>query len=354
LNILYQMKIANLIICVIVLLNDGSLSLLATNRDKSIISGIIIDAESGLTLSDVNVFLANTTIGAASDAKGKFRIIHVPDGIHDLIFDRVGYGTKAMKLSILEPESLYYRIELDPLIYDADKIQIFGDEPRQWKKKLKVFTREFIGLTDNARWCKIINPEVLNLRNDLQANKLIATTDSTLIVLNSALGYLIQIKMVEFTYDYSDASCRYEVYPRFVELIPADQGEMNQWRDNRLKSYQGSLRHFLALLIRDDYFPVFKIFISTYPEDRINIKRAFFNFERALNSNLERISFNDFVVINYYSFGSRVASSMLRLDQGFGLTDSLGNIYGHITKLGSWGEDRLAESLPQDYIPHSF
>jgi hypothetical protein len=266
----------------------------------------------------------------------------------------VGYGTKVMKLRIFEPESLYYRIELDPLIYDTDKIQVYANEPREWKKNLKIFIREFIGQTDNALWCKIINPEVLELRNDLQTNKLIATTDSTLIVLNSALGYLIRIKMVQFTYDYSDASCRYEVYPRFVELTPADQGEVNQWRDNRLRSYQGSLRHFLALLIRDDYFPVFKIFIATYPEDRINIEKAFFNFQRALNSNLVRISFNEFVVINYYSFGSTEASSRLRLDQGFALIDSLGNIYGHLTKSGSWGEDRLAEFLPQDYNPNSF
>jgi hypothetical protein len=349
------MKINNIMmICFIILLSNGSLSLYATSREKGIISGIIIDAESGITLPDVNVFLSNTTIGAASDAKGKFRIIHVPDGIHDIIFDRVGYKTKAMKLRIFEPESLYYRIELDPLIYDADNIQVVADEPRQWKKKLKIFIREFIGQTDNARWCKIINPEVLELRNDLEANKLIATTDSTLKVLNSVLGYLIHIKMIEFTYDYSDASCRYEVYPKFVELTPTDQGEINWWRDNRLRSYQGSLRHFLALLIRNDYFPVFKIFISTYPEDRINIERAFFNFERALNSNLVRISFNDFVVINYYSFGSAEGSSMLRLDQGSALIDSLGNIYGHITKQGSWGEDRLAETLPQDYIPNLF
>ena len=219
---------------------------------------------------------------------------------------------------------------------------------------MKIFIREFIGHTDNARGCKILNPEVLELRNDLQTNKLIATTDSTLKVLNSAMGYLIHIKMIEFTYDYSDASCRYEVYPRFVELTPADQGELNQWRDNRLRAYLGSLRHFLAMLIRDDYFPLFKIFIATYPEDRINIERAFFNLQSVPNSNLIRSSFNDFVVINYYSFGSREASSMLKLDQGIVLIDSLGNIYGHITKLGSWGENRLAEFLPQDYIPNSF
>ncbi len=64
--------------------------------------------------------------------------------------------------------------------------------------------------------------------------------------MNSSLGYHINYLLVQFIRHNNKLSFFGE--PQFVEMIPSDAQEMELWRENRLKSYQGSFRHFLASL----------------------------------------------------------------------------------------------------------
>lgn len=342
-NLIHISKVIYLILC--------SLSLFAGNEQGSTISGLIIDSESGSALSDVNVFLANTTIGAASDQQGEFIITHVPQGIYDLIIDCVGYQTKSIQISNLQPQSLRFTIELKPRVYNAEKIQVVGEKPEQWLKNLDLFRHEFIGRGYHANGCVILNPEVLNLSMDTETGTLTAFTDSLLKIRNDALGYRIDIKLVQFECNFKNNFCRYEIYPRFYEIDPSSEDQISRWQDNRQQSFIGSLKHFLFLFVKGQYFPLYKLYINIGNTEKFRVSGDIFHPEILPNSSLIRISFPDFLGFDYYTFGVAQKSSRLRLDQGYAYIDTLGNIYGPITKRGAWSEERIADLLPYNYKP---
>ena len=66
----------------------------------STITGKVIDAENGEPLVNVNIFLANSTLGAASGADGKFRIDRVPLGAFEMVISHIGYELRTVPLKI--------------------------------------------------------------------------------------------------------------------------------------------------------------------------------------------------------------------------------------------------------------
>ena len=60
------------------------------------VSGRIVDTNTGESLIGVNVMLAGTTLGAATDAEGYYHILSVPPGFYDLRVNMIGYGDKTI------------------------------------------------------------------------------------------------------------------------------------------------------------------------------------------------------------------------------------------------------------------
>ena len=313
------------------------------------ISGQIVDSESGDGVPYVNVFLSNTTLGAASDQHGHFVIHHIPQGVYDLVFDCIGYKTQSMEVRMLQSQSLRYKIKLQPRIYNTENILVIAEKPEQWLHNLDIFIREFIGSGIHAAKCSILNPEVLNLDQDPDTGTMFAHTDSILRIRNDALGYQIDVRLVQFTFNFKNNICRYEIYPRFFEQIPGSEAQKNIWEDNRRQSFTGSLKHFLYLFVRKRYFPLYKIYILIGNREKSRVSSDILHMEHIPNSSLMRISFPDLLGFDYYSFGIPQLSSQLRLDRGYAYIDTLGNIYGPITKRGDWSKERVADLLPYDY-----
>ena len=53
--------------------------------------GRVVDSEDGKVLAGANVFLEGTTLGAATDLEGNFRVLNVPPGTYTLIVSIIGY-----------------------------------------------------------------------------------------------------------------------------------------------------------------------------------------------------------------------------------------------------------------------
>lgn len=102
----------------ILLTLSGLFAQTATGEKKSQIIGIVVDEETGDPVIGANIYLENTTIGAASDLDGSFIIPNVPEGQYTLMVQMIGYATLKItdykvssgqnnKLSLtLKPESL--------------------------------------------------------------------------------------------------------------------------------------------------------------------------------------------------------------------------------------------------------
>ena len=65
--------------------------LLPQSQNRSKIMGEVFDESTGNSLNFVNVFLANTTLGDASDESGNYIISNIPPGSYELIATMMGY-----------------------------------------------------------------------------------------------------------------------------------------------------------------------------------------------------------------------------------------------------------------------
>lgn len=63
-------------------------------KTKGVITGKIVDSESGYPLIGANAFIKGTTLGSSSDLEGKYRVVAVDPGNHTLVVSYMGYQTK--------------------------------------------------------------------------------------------------------------------------------------------------------------------------------------------------------------------------------------------------------------------
>lgn len=216
-------------------------------QDHFDLTGEIIDAKSKLPLSFANVFIANTTLGVNSDGDGKFLIRDVPKGNCEMVFSFLGYETLIKKINVNE-YSAKRKIEviLKPSSVILAEVEVKALSKKKRKKFLKKFTQAFLGETDNAKSCKILNPEVIDFQKE--KGKVIATAQDLIEIENRATGYNVKFLLEKF--EIENRQVIYAGKPLFQELEPQNNKEKKSWKNNRSNTYKGSPRHFYEALVQ--------------------------------------------------------------------------------------------------------
>jgi outer membrane receptor protein involved in Fe transport len=95
---------------------------------RSKIEGIVKDAETGEPLFGANVIILNTNLGAATDIDGKYFILNVPIGTHQLQASMIGY-TKKVILDVLVSLDRVTKVdfELSSEIIQQEEIVVFAE-----------------------------------------------------------------------------------------------------------------------------------------------------------------------------------------------------------------------------------
>ncbi|RMF61980.1 MAG: carboxypeptidase-like regulatory domain-containing protein, partial [Calditrichaeota bacterium] len=235
-----------LLLCFLFLAPARGLSVLAQQASNATISGHVFDGVTGDPIEDVNVFIAGTFLGSATDSAGFYLIKEVAPGDHDLVVAMAGYEPQELQLQILQPVAYIYDFRLKPKVYLAPEIEISASKPTGWQKDLDVFKKLFLGDSHNAQKCKLVNPEVLDFYHDDVRVLFFANAEHMLEIENRALGYRVNFLLEKFV-----AQGQKVVFlgkTRFDELEPKNDKERNRWRRNRRRTYNGSMRHFLKIL----------------------------------------------------------------------------------------------------------
>ena len=115
----------------------------------------------------------------------------------------------------------------------------------QWGEKFKLY---FIGSTQLAKNCKLLNPEVVKFRFNSKTNKLRAFANEILIFENKSLGYKIKYLLSKFEIDFTNNNFSFKGYPLFEELKTNKIKEATKWNLQRNEIYKGSIRHFMRSL----------------------------------------------------------------------------------------------------------
>ncbi len=342
------------VLCFLIGLN---FNIKAQNTIKASVKGTVTDAETGEPIPYVNVFLSNTTLGAATDMKGNFSIENIPMGNYVLIVSHVGYAVNTSGLEVLKSQTFIRNVKLNPKVIVEKEVSVSAAEPAKWKEQLQKFTEQFLGTDDNSEYCRIINPEVLNFKQDSKTGDLTASTDSMIYVENNALGYKLEILLEEFDFNPEQGRVRYLIFPKFTEIKPRSNDDEERWLENRKSSYLGSIEDFFSAVVhKNAYEKGFKIaegelqdLISgfgkyIYSEDIMMVPQTF--------SPLIKIYFDRDIRVEYKSL-PQPKISILHFNYGYVETDSLGNVYNRFPyeTYGAWTSRRISQLLPTNYRP---
>jgi len=208
------------------------------------LSGRVIDGKTAQSLEAVNIFLSNTVLGTTTDSTGLFYLSHIPPGRYDLIVSMIGYSVQKEEIRIDSASQLKFDFKLKQKPIILPEVTVTARDMRRWRQNYKNFKKSFLGNSANALETEIKNERVLDFER--HGETLVATASSPIIIENKALGYRIEYNLEAFeaTPDY----VKYSGEPMFVELVAENPEQRQHWERNRLKTYQGSLRHFLKTI----------------------------------------------------------------------------------------------------------
>jgi CarboxypepD_reg-like domain len=211
------------------------------------ISGKIVRADTKSPVAGANVFFSNSSYGTTTNSNGTFTLNNVRPGQYTLVISHLGY-TDFVETILVSKESITRNIELVPksIVLRGVTITTGAD----WKRNFEQFKKEFIGVDENAKYCEIMNPQILDFTYYSTQKVLLAAADQFLIVENKALGYRVKFLIDTFR---SDGINRIITFggKRLFEELPGNKAQQKKWRVARNISFYGSTMHFLRALYQD-------------------------------------------------------------------------------------------------------
>ncbi len=94
---------------------------------SGIISGIVVDVESGESVSYAYLHLEGINRTTTSDRDGRFELRNIPEGTYTIIIHRIGYVTQNQTIQIDRDEDKEIRIQLRPTVLSGQVIEVVAD-----------------------------------------------------------------------------------------------------------------------------------------------------------------------------------------------------------------------------------
>jgi hypothetical protein len=324
------------------------------SQNRGTVKGTVTDAETGAPLGNTNVYLSSTTIGTNTGGDGRYVLTNIPPGVFQVVASRVGHRVKSELIHVAHAETLRTDFRLEPVTLQGEEVQVLAHVNKEWRRMLEDFSKAFFGDGANAPGCTLLNPEVLDFRMERGTRTLIASTDSVLRVENRALGYRLYARLGVFEWDVDDDHGRFVLYPRFEPFTSQDSTEATRWRSNRISTYSGSLKHFLASLVA-----------GTLEQERFLVSSGKLADLQAGTSHplspddftllpvpgqpLWQLSFENWLRVDYRGEQTRL-KSYLGLSDKTAIFDDAGNLVDPlcVEVIGDWTKYRVADMLPID------
>lgn len=219
------------------------LLLYGNNLSAQVFKGTVVDEETGDPVPYSNIFLTNTTLGVSADQKGDFSL-KIPDGNYEVVVRMLGYELMVFNLRT-EEMGPSYLIKLKPDLKQLREIKVVAKRDELWYRNLEIFKSYFLGTSDRARQCEILNPEVLIFDSESKSGVLTARAVDVLKINNPALGYEIEYILTEFKLDSIGEAVLFQGYPSYKNFPKYNSRLPRRIVRNRENAYKGSIHHFL-------------------------------------------------------------------------------------------------------------
>ena len=246
------------------------------------ITGRVINQANHQPVANASVFLSNATIGDKTAADGTFTLRNVNAGKYELIVSFVGFAAFDQSITVAYANIVLPDFKISPKTINLSQVIIKPNDDPDRVKYYQWFKSEFIGLSDIAQDCKILNPQMLDFDYNPNTNVLKATSQDFLEIENNDLGYKIKYLVNDFLLDIASKKVFYKGSVLFEEM-KGSPAQKARWEKRRENVYEGSEMHFLRSALGnrldEEGFRVQQLAIFANPERPadslmdVNIKR---------------------------------------------------------------------------------
>jgi hypothetical protein len=228
----------------IILLFVGLFMIVDCHAQNGTITGKVTIKSNHAPLAKASVFLSNATFGTVTGEDGTFTLNGVRPGQYELVVTTVGYEDFIQTIMVgAKPVSI--EAEMTPKVTELREVVITSGG--SWKRNYEAFVKDFLGTTDDAKKCKILNPTDLNLLNHKTKRYLEGYSYDFLNIDNYALGYKVKILLKSFKTDYLNHVISWTGKVLYQEL-PGSAEQKKKWAARREELYYGSAMHFYRSL----------------------------------------------------------------------------------------------------------
>ncbi len=237
----------------------------------NLISGKIVNAETGSPIAHVEVFISGTTVGCITNELGMFQL-KVPFVPCTMVANHVSYDAY---IATITSSNQKINISLNPFVKNIEDVVVKAKDKR--KRNLRFFYSHFIGNEIGA--IKILNDSVLVFKTD--DKEFIAYTNQPLFIENKNLGYRIKVILKKFSVIrvkepngpkidlnslVGDEIIKVAGGFYYEEIEPDSDKKLEKFKNNRQLQYFGSYRHFLKAIF-DDELDAQGFIVNEFPED---------------------------------------------------------------------------------------
>ena len=319
----------------------------AIDASAQIISGTVIDSETGGAVSFASVYLSGTTVGTVAGENGEFELDISRHPLIPITVSAVGYSSVTLDhFSADEPLRAY----LTPTVYDIPAIDISGRSlERERRANLKTFRNQFLGMTSYASRCEILNEKDITFNYGSDSDTLKAFAIKPLQIHNKALGYIITFYLEDFEY------CRFPGNALYTGKFIFTDDESGRFSESfneirRNNVYLGSIMHFFRSLWANDLENQ-GFTLSDYESNSLSYEDLVI-----IEEGQKYLEYRENLIITYFGYSGtgrvRNTRSFLRLlkdrvsFQESGYFDPVAIILS-----GEMGKQRVADMLPIGFIP---
>ncbi len=214
---------------------------------SQIIAGTVSDKQTGEKVPFAAVYISGTYIGTTSDINGKFALDISKNESMPVSVSCMGYYSHTVH-NYSTDDSLH--ILLEPKAFEVDEVVVSAKSLKRKRKAcLRLFKKEFLGISVTASRCEILNEEDIFFNYGSDRDTLKAYASKPIRIKNTALGYNITYYLDLFEYVRASNSFIFQGNIIFEENeIMENITKRKEIEEARKIAYEGSRMHFMRSL----------------------------------------------------------------------------------------------------------
>jgi hypothetical protein len=99
------------------------------------VAGSLVNRESRSPVEGARISIIGTSLGASSDAEGRFQVTGVPAGVRVMQVHAIGYAVGSWVVQLDEGQNLHQTFELAPRALEVEGVTVSGREEDTWRSE---------------------------------------------------------------------------------------------------------------------------------------------------------------------------------------------------------------------------